>query len=94
MIAESWQLCSIDTRIGSNGYPKDTFNAMDKDGNLILNGVATGKKLYKHSASVGMYMGDVDNNEPAISKNIYIRPRHSNSYSLQVCLLRQARSSR
>ena len=44
---------------------------MDKDGNLILNGVATGKKLYKHSASVGMYMGDVDNNEPAISKNIY-----------------------
>ncbi len=82
VIAESWQLCSIDTRIGSDGYPKNTFNAMDKDGNLILNGVATGKKLYKHSASVGMYMGDVDNNEPAISKNIYIRPRHSNSYSL------------
>ncbi len=82
VIAESWQLCSIDTRIGSNGYPKNTYNAMDADGNLYLNGEATGGKLYKHTASVGMYMGDVDDNEPAIVKNVTLKHRYSNSYSL------------
>ncbi|MDE7208336.1 MAG: M60 family metallopeptidase [Clostridia bacterium] len=82
VILESWKLCSIDTRIGSNGYPKGTYNSMDADGNLYLNGEATGEKLYKHTASVGMYMGDVDDNEPAIVKNVTLRHRYSNSYSL------------
>ena len=82
VINESWQLCSIDTRIGSDGYPKNTYNSMDAEGNLYLNGEATGKKLYKHSASVGMYMGDVADNEPAIIKNVTLRHRYSNSYSV------------
>ncbi|MDE6473566.1 MAG: M60 family metallopeptidase [Clostridia bacterium] len=82
VIAESWQLCSINTRIGSNGYPKGTYDSMDANGNLYLDGVATGQKLYKHTASVGMYMGDVSDSEPAIVKNITLRHRYSNSYSL------------
>ena len=82
VILESWQLCSIDTRIGSDGSPKNTYNSMDAEGNLYLNGVATGQKLYKHSASVGMYMGDVSDSEPAIVKNVTLRHRYSNSYNL------------
>ena len=30
--------CSIHTRIGSDGYPKGTYDSMDADGNLYLNG--------------------------------------------------------
>ncbi len=82
VILESWKLCSIHTRIGSDGYPKGTYDSMDADGNLYLNGEATGQKLYKHTASVGMYMGDVADNEPAIVKKVTLRHRYSDSYSL------------
>ncbi|MDE5654320.1 MAG: M60 family metallopeptidase, partial [Clostridia bacterium] len=82
VILESWKLCSINTRIGSDGYPKGTYDSMDAKGNLYLNGEATGEKLYKHTASVGMYMGDVADNEPAIVKKVTLRHRYSNSYSL------------
>ncbi len=82
VIAESWSLCSTETRIGSNGSPRDTYNSMDAEGNLYLNGEPTGNKLYKHSASVGMYMGDVSDSEPAIVKNVTLRHRAANSYNL------------
>ncbi len=55
---------------------------MDAEGNLYLNGEPTGNKLYKHSASVGMYMGDVSDSEPAIVKNVTLRHRAANSYNL------------
>lgn len=53
-----------------------TYDSMDEEGNLYLNGVATGKKLYKHTASEGMYFGDVDDNEKAIIKQVTYKPRN------------------
>ncbi len=52
-----------------------TYDSMDKDGNLYLNGESTGLKLYKHSASVGMYYGDVSDDEPALIKRIHLQAR-------------------
>ena len=66
LISEAWKLCSINTRIGSDGSPTNTYNKMDKDGNLSLtNGKTPDEnaptKLYKHTSAVGMYYGDVSN---------------------------------
>lgn len=52
-----------------------TYDSMDADGFLYLNGEATGGKLYKHTASVGMYEGDVRDDEPAVCKRLTIRAR-------------------
>ncbi len=60
---------------------QDTYDSMDKDGNLYLNGVSISKKLYKHSSSVGLYMGDVDDNENRVSKRIIVNePRLIGNY--------------
>lgn len=61
---------------GNNG----TYNSMDKDGNLYLDGVATGKKLYKHTASIGMYYGDVSDTEPAVVEKITLNAKEMRNY--------------
>lgn len=38
----SWTLPTVNTRIGSDGYPRNTYNKMDANGKLYLNGVDTG----------------------------------------------------
>ncbi len=75
LISESWSLCTVNTRIGSDGYPKNTYNSITADGKLLLNGVDTGKTLYKHTSSVGMYGGNVADNEEAIVKRVTMNPR-------------------
>ena len=50
----------------------NTYNSMDKDGNLYLDGTPTGNKLYKHSASVGLYGGNVSDDEDRLIKRINI----------------------
>lgn len=57
-----------------------TYDSMDSEGNLYLNGQATGEKLYKHTASVGMYYGDVDDDEVAVVKRISVSPRPLGNY--------------
>lgn len=57
-----------------------TYDTIDADGNLYLNGVATGKKLYKHTASVGMYYGDVSDSEPAVVEQITVLPIEQRNY--------------
>ena len=57
-----------------------TYDKMDESGNLYLNGEATGSKLYKHSASVGLYGGDVSDKEKAVIKKINITPRNLGNY--------------
>lgn len=52
-----------------------TYDSMDELGNLYLNGKPTGKQLYKHMASENMYFGNVDDNEPAIIKQVTYKPR-------------------
>lgn len=81
LITESWNLASIKTRIGSDGFPKNTWDRMDKDGNLYLgdyntpSGPNTPDKLYKHTSAVGMYLGDVSDDEPGVIKRITMGPR-------------------
>ena len=57
-----------------------TYDKMDESGNLYLNGEQTGTKLYKHSASVGLYGGDVSDKEKAVIKRIDITPRNLGNY--------------
>ncbi len=57
-----------------------TYDSMDKDGNLYLNDVSADRKLYKHIASVGNYLGDVSDDEPAVVKKITIYPNKAGSY--------------
>ena len=57
-----------------------TYDSMDSEGNLYLNGQATGEKLYKHTASVGMYYDDVDDDEVAVIKRISVSPRPLGNY--------------
>ena len=49
-----------------------TYDSMDADGNFYLNGEATGKKLYKHVASEGMYYGNVSDDQAAVVERITI----------------------
>lgn len=57
-----------------------TYDSMDAEGNLYLNGSATGRKLYKHTSSVGMYYSDVDDNEPAVIEQVTISTNEVRNY--------------
>lgn len=58
----------------------NTYDSMDKEGNLFLNGEPTGKKLYKHTAAAGMYEGDVSDDEPALIKKLTIKSRSGGNH--------------
>lgn len=51
------------------------YDGMDEEGNLLLGGSPTGRKLYKHTAAAGLYEGDVDDSEPALVKRLTYRSR-------------------
>ena len=57
-----------------------TYDSMDANGNLYLNGNPTGAKLYKHSASAGMYYGDVSDHEKAVIEKVRVKSRPSGNY--------------
>ena len=57
-----------------------TYDSMDENGNLFLEGQPINKKLYKHSASIGLYGGDVSDEEKAVIKKINITPRPLGNY--------------
>lgn len=57
-----------------------TYDSMDEHGNLYLNGNAINRKLYKHSASVDLYGGNVTDSEKAVIKKINITPRALGNY--------------
>ena len=57
-----------------------TYDEIDKDGNYLFNGELTGKKLYKHTASVNMYEGNVSNTQKAIIRKIMINPLVQRNY--------------
>ena len=61
-------LAESDYLIASN----NTYNKMDKDGNLYLNDKKLDRKLYKHSASINMYEGSISDDEEAVIKKISI----------------------
>ena len=89
LIAESSYLTATGTRnAGGGGY-----TWMDEDGYLYSGTRAepvsviskyTGlrRQLYKHVCGVENYFGEVDDDEPGIVKEVTIRPRGYNSYSV------------
>ena len=57
-----------------------TYDSMDAEGSLYLNGERTSGRLYKHTAAAGMYEGDVSDTEPALIKRISIQPRSGGNH--------------
>lgn len=96
VINESWGLTSTTTQIGTDGKPKNTYDSMDAEGNLYLGGTKlsdmqrptggyakyTPDKLYKHTAAVGLYGGNVADSEPAVIKKLTLYNRGYTSYSV------------
>ncbi|MDE7454899.1 MAG: M60 family metallopeptidase, partial [Clostridia bacterium] len=94
LVKESEYLCAWGTAGANNGGAQtpDKYTLMDKDGYLyqIKNGELTHavnsqgdyRQLYKHTASVGLYLGNVDDNEPGIIKRITLQPRGYTSYNV------------
>lgn len=83
VIAESISLCAVGTWIDVSARAKNTYDAMDAQGNLYLNGQpltdssTSPKQLYKHVSSKGMYNGDVADDEMGVVKRISLRSRGS-----------------
>ena len=82
IITENKLLTGVQTSKGG------TYDKMDENGNLFLNGEkvvdenGVQRKLYKHTGSIGLYCGDVDDNEKAISKRITYKKRGYDGYGI------------
>ncbi len=83
LIAECNALSATATKNASGVYDK-----MDAEGNLYLKGQPVldkdGKqrKLYKHTAAEGMYLGNVSDSEPAIAKTVTFKKRGYEGYGV------------
>ena len=94
LIEESDYLCAYGTHNNSgNGNNGDgTYTWMDVNGYLYsgtraepvqaIDPSGNHRRLYKHSASVGLYMGDVAENEPGIIKTVTMRRRGYSGYGV------------
>lgn len=84
IIRESSYLTSKNTVNAGGGE----YNRMDADGNLYLNDTPVldqagqQRYLYKHTASEGLYLGDVSDDEPGIIKKLTLFPRGYESYNI------------
>ncbi len=84
LIRESSALTATGTaNAGGGGY-----TWMDKNG-YLYSGTrpateenATGRQLYQHTASVGLYRGDVDPEEAGVTKIVKMRPRGYRGYGV------------
>lgn len=72
----SYLTATTTANAGGGGY-----NRIDKDGYLYLdnepvyNSNNVHRKLYKHTAAVGMYLGDVSDEEKGVVKQMWFAPR-------------------
>ena len=57
-----------------------TYDEIGSDGKLYLNKVDTGRKLYKHVFSDGLYGSNISNDEKAVKKVIKLNPVSSTNY--------------
>ncbi len=85
LIQENRKLTANGTWVDSSARTSNTYDKMDKDGYLYKKdgskpGDGVPEQLYKHSGSVGLYGGDVADNEPAVVKTLTFRPRSYGSY--------------
>jgi hypothetical protein len=56
------------------------YDEIDSEGNLYLNGELTGRKLYKHSSNIGLYRGNISNEEKLVIKKLKINPISAGNY--------------
>lgn len=89
LIRESEELTTVNTWNGAQGKAFKTYNRMDSKGNLYLNdepyldSQGNQRQLYRHTASVGLYMGDVSDDEKAVIKRVTLSPRgYDRGYSV------------
>ncbi|MDE7264565.1 MAG: M60 family metallopeptidase [Anaeroplasmataceae bacterium] len=81
LIRESEYLTTVNTWNGAQGKAFKTYNRMDSKGNLYLNddpyldADGNQRTLYKHTASEGLYLGNVSDDEKAVIKQIHMSPR-------------------
>ncbi|MDE7168003.1 MAG: M60 family metallopeptidase [Clostridia bacterium] len=85
IIQESRKLTANGTWVDSSFTTSGSYDKMDKDGYLYkLDGTKPGngvpERLYKHTASVGLYNGNVDDKETAVVKRLTFKPRSYSSY--------------
>ncbi|MDE6302628.1 MAG: M60 family metallopeptidase [Clostridia bacterium] len=85
LIRENRKIVANGTWYDSSSSASGTYDKMDKDGYLYKSdgskpdeGVP--ERLYKHTGSVGLYGGNVADNEPAVVKSLTFRPRSYSSY--------------
>ena len=57
-----------------------TYDKIGADKTLYLNGQDTGKKLFKHIFSVGLYGGEISDSEKAVKKVMKINPVSTTNY--------------
>ena len=57
-----------------------TYDEIDSNGNLYLNGELTGNKIYKHSSSIGLYGGNISDEEKSVIKKLKINPISAGNY--------------
>ena len=58
----------------------DTYDEIDGNGKLYLNGTFTGNTLYKHPFSVGLYGGNIADTEKTVIKTLTINPTSLTNY--------------
>ncbi len=85
VIQENRKLTANGTWVDSSARTSGTYDKMDKDGYLYKKdgtkpAAGVPERLYKHSGSVGLYGGNVSDDEPAVIKKLTLRPRSYSSY--------------
>ena len=58
----------------------NTYDEIDENGNLFLDGVDIGRDLYKHPYSIGLYGGDISDDEKSVVKTLTINPNSVTNY--------------
>ncbi len=91
LISEANSLASVDTANAGNPSKKGAYKWINSNG-YLYNGTTSDpspalmdgrrRKLYKHTASVGLYLGDVSDSEQGVVKQITMRPRGYNGYGV------------
>jgi len=79
ILAENNLICAKPTITAAG-----TYDWMDENGYLYTgtreDPTPLNRQIYKHTASVGLYLGDVSDDEPAVVKKLTFRPRSYSSY--------------
>lgn len=92
LIKESAYLASANTSHNSGSSPHP-YNMMDAEGKLYfvnsnnevtpsVDDEGNQRRLYKHTAADGLYLGNVSDDEPGIIKEVTMRPRQYSSYGV------------